>query len=400
MLYPPRPVSESALATPARPKQGFVRRHAVKLVASAIITCALVWMLHTGGLVLVPPGGSFDRIRWWTLPAYVCTLVALTYYRAIRWRFLLRASVDVPKRRLLVVSSIGFAAILLIPFRLGEFVRPFMLRDPGRMKDGKLVGQVTMPMATGTIVAERIIDALYLSIVLAIALLIVPTRVPLSTHVVGLPVTVAEVRGYGFVVLGGSSAAFAVVAVFYFARAWAHRLTLAIFGVVSRPLGELLAGFAERLAGGLHLLGRGRDAWPFIGETTLYWGFNALGMLLLAWGCGIVHADGTSINFGEACALMGMLGVTIMIPGPPGLLGVFQAGIYAGMTMYFPKEIVTGPGAAFVFLLYALQVGWTLLCGVVLLVFDRSARLALEDAGAEEIEKAEKGAKEPLEGAA
>src|ERR1700722_300884 len=187
MLYPPRPVSESALATPARPKQGFVRRHAVELVASAIITCALVWMLHTGGLVLVPPGGSFDRIRWWTLPAYVCTLVALTYYRAIRWRFLLRASVDVPKRRLLVVSSIGFAAILLIPFRLGEFVRPFMLRDPGRMKDGQLVGQVTMPMATGTIVAERIIDALYLSIVLAIALLIVPTRVPLSTHVGGLP---------------------------------------------------------------------------------------------------------------------------------------------------------------------------------------------------------------------
>ena len=59
-------------------------------------------------------------------------------------------------------------------------------------------------------------------------------------------------------------------------------------------------------------------------------------MWLLAWGCGVVHADGSAITFGEACALMGMLGCTILIPGPPGLLGVFQAGIYAGMTMYFP----------------------------------------------------------------
>jgi glycosyltransferase 2 family protein len=53
---------------------------------------------------------------------------------------------------------------------------------------------------------------------------------------------------------------------------------------------------------------------------------------------------------------MGMLSCAILIPGPPGLLGVFQAGIYAGMTMYFPTAIVIGPGAAFVFLVYITQV--------------------------------------------
>ena len=46
---------------------------------------------------------------------------------------------------------------------------------------------------------------------------------------------------------------------------------------------------------------------------------------------------------------MGLLGVTILVPGPPGLLGVFQLGIYAGMTMYYPTWVVTGPGAAYVF---------------------------------------------------
>ena len=44
-----------------------------------------------------------------------------------------------------------------------------------------------------------------------------------------------------------------------------------------------------------------------------------------------------------------------MIPGPPGMLGLFQVGLYAAMTMYFPTSIVTGPGAAYVFLLYITQ---------------------------------------------
>jgi uncharacterized membrane protein YbhN (UPF0104 family) len=91
-------------------------------------------------------------------------------------------------------------------------------------------------------------------------------------------------------------------------------------------------------------------------ETALYWGCNALGMWLLAYACGVVHADGSAITFGETCTLMGMLSCTILIPGPPGLLGLFQAGIYAGLTMYFPTAIVIGPGAAYVFLLYTVQV--------------------------------------------
>ena len=86
-----------------------------------------------------------------------------------------------------------------------------------------------------------------------------------------------------------------------------------------------------------------------------------------------MHADGSAITFGEACALMGMLGCTILIPGPPGLLGVFQAGIYAGMTMYFPREVVTGGGSAYVFLLYVIQLAWTIIGAGIFLVGDRKA---------------------------
>ncbi len=370
------------LGRAASERPGFLRQHAVKLLASAIITACLVYALQSGGLKIFPVGVSFARVRWWTVPVYLSTLIAMSYFRAARWRFLLRGRVDIPTRRLVAVSWIGFAAILILPFRIGEFVRPYMIRSAGRMEDGRRVGHVSMSMATGTILAERIIDFLYLSSVLAVALVWVPTLDPLPKTVVDLKVTVEQVRIYGFTMLGVSTVAFIVIAVFYFARAWAHRATLTVFGLVSRPVGAKLAGIAESLADGLHLLGRGRDAWPFFIETTFYWGINVLGMWLLAWGCGVAHADGSAITFGETCALMGMLGVTILIPGPPGLLGVFQAGIYAGMTMYFPKDIVKGNGAAYVFLLYAIQVGWTLMGAAIFLLADRSARSALGEAEA------------------
>lgn len=372
--------------------QGFFRKYAAKLLASVVITAGLVFTLQKGGLTLVPDAGDFATVRWGVVPAYLATLMVMSYFRATRWRFLLRSFAgDVSRRRVLAISWIGFAAILLMPFRIGEFVRPYMLREKGK---------VSMSSATGSVVAERVVDGLFLSIVLAIALVFVPTVHPLPDTVIGLKISVAQVRTSGFVMLGVFTTAFVTIAVFYFARAWAHRMTLAVFGIVSRRLADKLAGTAEKLADGLHFLGNGRDSGGFLLETAAYWGLNALGMWLLAWGCGVVHADGSSITLGESCAIMGMLGCTILIPGPPGLLGVFQAGIYAGMSMYFSREVITGPGAAFAFLLYAVQLVWTVAAAGFFLAIDRSAMKALSQSPVLSGESEPPSAQEDTTGAA
>ena len=348
------------VTAPAPPS--FVRRHAVKLVASVVITVGMLYTAQKGGLKLVPESGDFDSVRWWTVALYFPLVLGMTWFRSVRWRFLLRSIVDVPKRRLFAVSCVGFAAILLVPFRLGELVRPYMLRTrPGERPAGERV--LTMTAATSSIVAERVIDGLFLSLVLAAALLFAPTIDPLPDKVVGLPLTVAQVRMSGFVMLGLFTTAFVTIAVFYFARSWAVRATHVVIGKVSRKLADKLSGLFEKLADGLHVFGRGKDLLGFLAETTVYWGLNVLGMWVLAWGCGVVHGDGTAITFGEACGLMGMLGCAILIPGPPGLLGVFQAGIYAGMTMYYPTSVVIGAGAAYVFLMYISQVVFQLSTG-------------------------------------
>src|SRR5262245_51146237 len=146
----------------AHESKSFFRRNAAKLLASAIITVGILFTLKRGGLTLVPEGGDFANVRWAAVPAYFVTLAVMSYFRAVRWRFLPRSFADVPRRRVLAVSWIGFAAILLMPFRIGEIVRPYMIREKGK---------VSMSSATGTVVAERVVDGLFLSIVLAIALL-------------------------------------------------------------------------------------------------------------------------------------------------------------------------------------------------------------------------------------
>jgi len=188
----------------------------------------------------------------------------------------------------------------------------------------------------------------------------------------------------GYAMLGLFATAFSTLAVFYFARSWAHRVTLTVVGKVSTTLAERLTGLFEKLVDGLHVFGRGKDALGFFVETTLYWTINATGMWLLAWGCGVVHTDGSAASLGEAFGLMGMLGCAILIPGPPGMLGVFQAGIYSGMTMFYPTSVVTGPGAAFVFLLYAAQVVFQIVAGIV-------GFLSLEPSGRRSFQALERG---------
>jgi hypothetical protein len=335
---------------------GFFRRHAGRFIGSAVLTVCVIWAARHSGLELVPSWSKFRDVRWWTVGAYVLVVAGWTYFRAVRWRYLLRRTApDAPKTRLLAISLVGFAAILVLPFRLGEFVRPAMLAQREK---------TSFSAATGSIIGERVVDGFFLSAVLVVALLLVPTTQPLPLHVVGLPVTVAQVRGYAYVTGIAFTIAFVAIVVYSFARDFAKRATLAVFGIVSRKLAERLAHEADRVADGLHFLRSGRDALGFLFETALYWTLNACSMWLLAWGAGLHHADGSAPTFGEGCSIMGMLGVAILIPGPPGMLGIFQAGILAGVTMYYPTPLVEERGGVYACLLFFTQVIWIVGSGI------------------------------------
>ena len=319
----------------------FLRRHVVKLVTSCVIAVAFWLILHGGGLPVLPDAEVLGHVRWWTVGAYAASVMAWSLVRALRSRHMLRLVANVSLREILVVSWIGFVAIFVLPFRLGELVRPGLLHARG---------SVPFSTATGAFGAERIIDGLFLMVVLGIALPLGGPVDPLPDHIGKLPIPVAAVPAAAYTMLTVFVCAFAAMALFYWRRDFARQLTVKVVGLVSGKLASFLADQVEKLSSGFAFLPSPRHLAAYLIETALYWGLAGGGMWLLAWGCGVEQ-----MTLVRAFALMGVLGMGIIVPGAPGYFGAFQASVYAGLALYVDEPVVLGAGAAFVFLLYAVQ---------------------------------------------
>ena len=350
---------------------GWLKRHWLKLLASLLVAAGFVWLLHKGALPILPSAAAFSRMRWWTVPAYVGLWCIVHVIRAARWHWLLAPIHPIPLRRVIAVAWIGFAAILLLPFRTGEVVRPVLIR-----KKGKLSGWA----ATGTVGAERVIDGFCMSVMLLTALLVSKPLDPLPSSIGALPIPAAVVPGAAYSALGVFAAAFTVMGVFYWRRALARRATERVVGLVSERLAGWLAERVEKVASGLSFLPRWRYSAPFLSTTAVYWLLNAAASWLLAWGAGF-----DSISYAEACVAMGVLALGILIPNAPGFFGAFQISIYAGFAMFFPAELVVGPGAAFVLVIYVCQIAITAAGAGLGLFWERTSIGEALDARPEEL---------------
>jgi uncharacterized membrane protein YbhN (UPF0104 family) len=347
-------------SSPPGPALGFWRRHGIKLAVSLVIAAAFAWALDHGGLPLLPPRDALAKVDLSYCAAFGVVLVAMHVVRATRWRHLLAPiSGGISVRRVLAVSFIGFAAILIMPLRAGEFVRPYMIRQRGK---------ITIAAATGTIAAERIIDGLFLTISLGICMQLAHPLSPLPDHIGKLQIPVAAVPAYAYAALTVFVVAFGIIALFYWRPVLGYGAVEHSLGIFSKKLARKASDFVARTADGLKFLPSFRHFGAFLGETALFFGLNALSIWLLARGCGI-----ESITFAQACVVMGVLGVGIIVPAGPGLFGTFQAATYAALAMYFHDDVVLAPGATFVFLLYTLSSAWHLLAAGFFLVVDRGA---------------------------
>lgn len=335
----------------------WIRRHGLALAASLAVAAGFAWLLHKGALPVLPRREDFAGIAPWTVVVYALLYLLALYVRAHRWAWLLAPIAPVPLRRVLTVSFIGYGALVLLPFRTGEVVRPALIR-----REGKLSGWA----ATGTIAAERVLDGLVLCAILLVALMIARPLDPLPDHIGGLPVPVAVVPAVAYGALLVFAAAFAVLGAFYFWRAWATRAIDAVIGLVSKKLAARISGAAARVADGLHFLPRLALAGPFLAATLLYYALNALGIELLLWGAGVAP-----VSLGRACVIMGVLHLGVLLPNAPGYFGAFQIAIYAGLAMYYPPARVATTGSAVVFLLYVIQIGLVLITAAAALVIER-----------------------------
>ncbi len=345
-----------------RPK----RQWQVRLLVSLLVAGAFVLFMERSGLRVLPDREHFKYVHWWTVPAYFASLLIVHWFRAWRWNYLLRPVAQVPTGRIIAYAWVGFFAIMMLPLRMGEVVRPILLR-----REGKISGSA----ALGTIAAERVLDGLFVALLLAATLRFVPRRQLQGVKLEGFPVEL--VVRYGYLTVAVFSAALAVLAFFLLARKLAERLTAAIVGVVSKRLAARLSRMVGDLADGLRSLPDPKLMGPFMLQTAIYWGVNALGMWLLGRGCGL------DMNPAQGFAVMGVLAMGILLPAGPGLFGTFQLSIFLALMLYFKEADVRSKGSVYVFLMYVCQFVFTTLAGLGSLWWAHiDPRTALDDAPA------------------
>jgi hypothetical protein len=324
---------------------------AVNLLLSIGMLALCTWLVWPDAPTRTALAQTVENLPWETFRPYFFGYLALNavmhFGRAWRWNNLL-APLGVKLRGgpLLAISSVGFLAILALPARLGEFVRPGLIRQQSGM---------SASAGLGTVAVERVVDGLMVSLFVFCACFAL--RGPDAPRWM-MP------AAYG--ALGVFSAAL-VFLLFALRRPEAT----VRFCLKLSLLPRLAPGVARRIEEKLHELIRGftalrdaRNMAAFLAWSVLYWGANGLSLWVLAQpflDLSILGAFGT----------MGLVAVGITLPNSPGLVGQFQWLTLLGLSLYL------GPGVAqegstlhvqalaFAILHHALQVLWYVVLGVI-----------------------------------
>jgi glycosyltransferase 2 family protein len=264
-------------------------------VAGLLIT-AVFLILALSRVDLTEFVAELRRVNYvWLLPSAVCTLLGYML-RTVRWRVILSGEARAPFTTLFSVLMMGFATNNLLPGRLGELWRAYLL---GRKRN------VRKTHALASVVVERVFDGLTL-----IALLVL-----LST-MIELPGWGRQVEFFAALIFVGATATLAVLL-------WQPGLVRTLLEVVMRPLptrlGVWAAGAFDAFVDGLGPL---RLPPVLISAALLsigVWFLEGSSYLLLSRGINLGLPAGT-----EAPAI-GLTLVTInlgiMVPSAPGYLG-------------------------------------------------------------------------------
>jgi hypothetical protein len=294
---------------------------------------------------LVPDAGLLEIYlrNWWGIAGFIASLVVVHILRAYRWLYLLRplSGGKIGVAEVIAIAFAGFMAIMVLPLRTGEVARPYLIGTRG---------QVSMSAAFATIAIERVIDGLILSAILSVCLLGVSRNAGAYAWVETAGILTLALFVTAFVVLvlmlwkGGS----VVDALERFGRRF------------SRSLAERIAGVLRDFLAGLAALPDTRHVVPFVAMSLVYWGVNALGMWVLA------VAGGLPLSLLGGFAVMSILGVGILLPTGPGHFGNFQAAVTVALGLEgVDASLLSGPGSAYVFVLYVGMLGLTVGAGVL-----------------------------------
>ena len=285
-----------------------------------------------------------------------CGVFVLVYIvchgaRVFRWYYLVEPLGEVDAGTVHRVCAVGFTAILLLPLRLGELVRPYLL---------SLRSKLPMSGILGTAVVERVIDGLLMTGLLFLTLFLYD----------GDRAT-AFARTTGVIAAAIFIPALVVCLLALWRRDWTLGVLRAIGNPISESLTEKATALLEDFIEGFRALVEARHMGRFLFMTVLYWTTNVVSLWVLAR-----FGFGLEVGMWEMATVLPILVMGIMIPAGPALAGNFEYFMIKGMGLFLAIE-ATGVGtsvAVFAATVHVLQFVVIALPGFLIMWVDPEAR--------------------------
>lgn len=311
----------------------------VQLVFVVAVTAVLSWWAFRDASWAEQWQSLRSANYLWLLP-YVGILLCIHVLRTLRWGFLLSGIEKVPFKKLNEASAIGFMMLLVLPFRLGEFARPYLIAQRSGIRKSA---------AMTTVVLERITDGLLVATLLRVLLFFVPGDTA-DLRYVKFGSTVM------FVVFGGGLA-------FLLFATWQQRLAVALVrGTVGRMIPKLAdkaAEIVDAFVGAMRRLPDWKNGLGFLACTLIYWSINGVGMAMMG------RAFGLELSAFEGYVIMCVLVAGLMVPSAPGMVGAFQAATKVGLGLFIPAAMVSAQGLAYANVIWLTQTMQQILLGLV-----------------------------------
>jgi uncharacterized protein (TIRG00374 family) len=255
----------------------------------------------------------------WLAAAILVTLQTYVI-RSWRWVVLLRPIGRASFRTSFRTTVIGFAASAILPARIGEVLRPYLLARRERLNAASCFA---------TIIVERLLDLVMVVLLFAIALATASIDVGSQVRVAGGIAAVASVLGLVILcVLAGHPERLGV---------WTERLARRLPGRARQALGQFVRMFAEGLS---VLRSPGHLAFALFWTLPL-WLSIALGILFTFWSFGI------SMSLAGSFIVVGYLTVGVAAPTPGGA-GGFEVMCKLALTQFFAVSASAAGAAAIV----------------------------------------------------
>ncbi len=245
---------------------------------------------------------ALSRVDWRSLPLALVLLYTGVAIRAYRWHVLLRPLHDIPTRDVFPILIVGYAANNILPLRVGEVVRAWVLEQRYGVRKSA---------ALATIAVERLFDGITMLLFIGGA-----------ATVVGLN---AELQHVALVAAAIFAAAIAVLVILLAGGAVRDRLLRLVLRPLPAPLAARVERMAESFLAGLGVLTRRGDLALVAVTSVVAWGFEASMYWTVARAFGLPLAGAMT----QAAALLttAIANLATLVPSGPGYVGTFEAGV-------------------------------------------------------------------------